>query len=210
MVRRMAAALVMMLLSGPVPVSQAGEGGLYDPAPPPGSAYLRLINVGDAPAELKLGGKPFVTAPAGAASAYIVTPQGSKALDVKGRSETVQLEAGKFYSYVVPGKAALIVDPALSNRAKAMVRLYNLTDRAELSLKTADGKVALIEGVATATAADRLVNEAKLALGVYAGPDKLASTPDVSIRRGAAYSVLAYGSAGKVKTAWVESATRLK
>ena len=210
MKRRAAALLGAVVLLGAAPMAGAAEGVLYDPAPPAGSAYLRLINVGDGPASLNLGGQPFVTAGAGTASAYVVTPQGSKALEVKGRSETVQLDAGKFYSLVVPGKGAPIVDPLLSNRAKALVRLYNLTDRPELSLKTADGKVALVDAVAAGQAADRQVNGAKLSLGVYAGTEKLAVTPDVVIQRGAAYSVLAYGSGGKVKLAWVESATRLK
>ena len=207
--RRVAALLAAVLMLGTTTLARAGEGALYDPAPPAGSAYLRVLNVGDAPAEVGIGGKPFASAAAGAASAYIVTPQGSKALEFKGRSETVSLEAGKFYSYVLGAAPKLITDPPLQSRAKAMVRLYNLTDRPELSLKTADGKVALVENVPTSQAADRLVNGAKLSLGVYAGDERLAATPDVLIQRGAAYSVLAFGS-GKTKIAWVESATRLK
>lgn len=205
-------AALLICVTGAVAPARGDEEGLYDPAPPPGSAYLRLINAGgQGTIELQLGGMPFVSAAEATASDYVVTPQGAKLAGWQGKTLPIQLGAGKFYSLVInAGQAKLMEDPALQSRAKAMLRLYNLSKHPTLSLKTADGKVAIIEDVPPAGAADRLVNSARLALGVYGGADRLATTPEVSVERGNAYGVLAVGAGKTVKAVWVKSATRLK
>lgn len=190
----------------------ADEAGLYDPAPPPGSAYLRLINAGSQGAiDLQLDQQRFVSAAATTASDYVVTPQGTKSAGWQGKTQAISLGAGKFYSLVISaGQAKLIEDPALQSRAKAMLRLYNLSTRPRLSLKTGDGKVAIIEDVPPMGAADRLVNNARLTLGVYDGTNRLAATSEVSVERGNAYSVLAVGSGESLRAIWVKSVTSLK
>ncbi len=204
-------ALLLSLVGWSVP-ALANEAGLYDPAPPPGSAYLRLINANAKGAiSLSLDGSAFVSSPEASASDYIVVPQGAKNAGFGGKDLTVTLGAGKFYSIVVAaGQGRLVEDPILKTRAKALLRIYNLSSKAALSLKTGDGKVAIIEGVAAAAAADREVSAATLKLAVFEGANKLAETPEVAIKRGFAYSVLAIGSGDGVKVVWVKSATRLR
>lgn len=205
------AALLLCVCAAAAP-ARAGEAGLYDPAPPPGSAYLRLINAGSQGAiDLQLDQQRFVSAAATTASDYVVTPQGTKSAGWQGKTQAISLGAGKFYSLVISaGQAKLIEDPALQSRAKAMLRLYNLSSHPSLSLKTADGKVAIIEDVPPMGAADRLVNNARLTLGVYDGTNKLAATPEVSVERGNAYSVLAIASGEGLRAIWVKSVTSLK
>lgn len=202
-------AFVFGLIGAVCGVAQA-EGGLYEPAPPPGSAFLRVINASGGPVDLQLDGKSFVQAGDAAASDYVVTPQGRKTASLKGQSMPLTLGAGKFYSLVIASPPKLIEDPAMQSRAKALLRLYNLTSRPSLSLKTADGKIAVIENVAPQSAADRMVNAAKLSFGVYDGATQLAKTPEVSIERGSAYSVIAIDKGDAAKAVWVKSATRAR
>ncbi len=203
--------LLLGLIGGSVP-ALANEAGLYDPAPPPGSSYLRLINANAKGAiSLSLDGSAFVSAPEASASDYIVVPQGAKSAGFGGKDLTVTLGAGKFYSIVVSaGQGRLVEDPILKSRAKALLRMYNLTAKTALSLKTADGKVAIIDNVAAAAASDREVSGATLKLAVFDGAAKLAETPEVAIKRGFVYSVMAIGSGDSIKAVWVKSATRQK
>lgn len=202
---------LFLALALAAPTAVRAEGALYEPAPPPGSAFLRVINAsGQGAVDVQLDGKPFVQAGDAAASDYVVTPQGRKTAAWKGQTLPLTLTAGKFYSLVVAAEPRLIEDPAMQSRAKALVRLYNLSSKPSLSLKTADGKLAVIEGVPAQSAADRMVNAAKLAFGVFDGDSKLASTSDVVIERGFAYSVLAIGKGDALKAVWVKSATRAK
>jgi len=204
-------ALLLSLIGWTVPVP-ANEAALYDPAPPPGSAYLRLINANAKGAiSLTLDGSAFVSSPEASASDYIVTPQGAKSAGFGGKDLPVTLGAGKFYSIVVSaGQAKLIEDPILKTRAKALLRMYNLSGKTSLSLKTVDGKVAIVDGVAAGGAGDREVSAATLKLAIYDGASKLAETPEVAIKRGFVYSALVIGSGDSVKTVWVKSATRLR
>jgi alginate O-acetyltransferase complex protein AlgF len=171
-----------------------------------------VINAGGQGAvDLQLDGKPFVQAPDASASDYVVTPQGKKQAAWGGKTLPLTLGAGKFYSLVIAGSTPkLMEDPAMQSRAKALVRLYNLSPKPALSLKTADGKVAVIENVPAQDAADRMVNAAKLAFGVFDAGTKLAETAPVSIERGFAYSVLAIGRGDAFRAVWIKSATRAK
>lgn len=213
MINRLTFAFILLLsMIGWTLPAAANEAALYDPAPPPGSSYLRLINANAKGAiSLTLDGSAFVSSPEASASDYIVTPQGAKKAAFGGKDLPITLGAGKFYSIVVSaGQARLIEDPILKTRAKALLRMYNLSAKANLSLKTVDGKVAIVDAVPAAGAGDREVSAATLKLAVYDGASKLAETPEVAIKRGFVYSLLAIGSGDGIKAVWVKSATRLR
>lgn len=192
------------------------ESGLYDPAPPPGSAFVRIINAtGTAELASKLDGAAWTRTTASGPSEYRPVPAGDHQAAIGAESATFAVEAGRFYSIVAGGDAAapqltVMPDAKLDSMAKALVSLYNLTDMPTLSLKTADGKVAVIEGVAADAAGNRQVNPLKVQFAVFDGEQSIAAIDEVSIERGAAYSVIVTDIGGKLQVQWARSATRSK
>ncbi|UQN06896.1 alginate O-acetyltransferase AlgF [Deinococcus sp. QL22] len=159
---------------------------MYDPAPPADSAFVRVIN---APAAT-LGGKP-VSALKGAASAYVVIPQGEFAAKIGTVTSKLKVEAGKFYSVISNGgKVMLMADQAAENRAKALLTIYNLSKNASVDLKTADGKTAVVAGVKTGQSGSRAVNGITVDLAAFAGTKALGTLKGVKLERGNAYALV--------------------
>jgi len=164
----------------------AQDNGLYDPAPPANSAFVRVLN---APAAT-LGGKS-VTAARGAASAYVVIPQGEFDAKLGATGGKLKVEAGKFYSVVASGnKLVLLTDQAADNRAKAVLALYNLSKSATVDLKTADGKTTVVKGVKSGESGSRAVNGITVDLAAFSGTKTLGSLKGVKLERGSAYAVV--------------------
>ena len=192
------------------------ESGLYDPAPPPGSAFVRIINATPS-AELasQLDGADWTRTEATGASEYRPVPAGAHQAAIAGKSADFSVEAGQFYSVVVGGDAAapevtVLPDAKLDSMAKALVSFYNLTDKPTLSLRTADGKVAVIDDVGADAAGNRQVNPLKVQFAVFEGEQPIAEIDEVSIERGAAYSVIVTDINGQLQAQWARSATRSK
>jgi alginate O-acetyltransferase complex protein AlgF len=164
----------------------AQETGLYDPAPPADSAFVRVINMPAA----TLGGKA-VTALKGAASSYVVIPQGDFAAKLGTATSKLKVEAGKFYSVVnVGNKVTLLTDQAAENRAKALLTIYNLSKSATVDLKTADGKTVVVAGVKTGESGSRTVNGITVDLAAFAGTKALGTLKGVKLERGNAYALV--------------------
>ena len=175
---------VGMMITG---VALAQEvGGLYDPAPPAGSAFVRVLNAPTA----TLGGKA-VTSAAGGASAYMVIPQGSFDAKLGTQSGKLTAEAGKFYSvFQSGGKLTLLTDQSADNRAKALLTIYNLSKNPAVDLKTADGKTAVVVGVKPGQSGSRAVNGITVELAAFAGTKSLGSLKSMALERGCAYAIV--------------------
>lgn len=159
--------------------------GLYDPAPPANSAFVRVAGLPAA----NLGGKA-VTAQSGAASPYVVIPQGDFTAKVGTASSTLKVEAGKFYTVVsIGGKLALLTDEAASNRAKALLTVYNLS-KSSVDLKTADGKTTVVTAVKAGASGSRAVNGITVDLSAFAGSKALGTVKAVKLERGNAYALV--------------------
>ena len=159
---------------------------LYAPTPPDGSAFVRLVGGREA----SFNGQS-VTAPVGAVSPYIVMPEGVLKASAGGAKGNFKVQAGRFYTVaLLSGKLQLLTDPDASNRAKALLTLYNLGGAPALSLKTADGRTSVIAGVKPGASASRAVNGVTADLGVFSGTRSLKTLKGVQLERGGAYAVV--------------------
>lgn len=197
-------------------VAALGLGGamaqdsLYDPAPPANSAFVRLFNDNTAPTDATLDTKTFKGGSHNA-TPYLVIPEGSRAFAAGKVSASFAIKAGKFYTIVLgQGQAVLMEDLNNTNRTKSLVALYNLTDGSALSLKTADGKTNVLEGVVNNTNKAIIVNGVKIAFGVFGDGKSLSTLPETQLERGAAYSVFVTGTKDAPKVVWVQSSTSVK
>ncbi|GGR00431.1 alginate O-acetyltransferase AlgF [Deinococcus ruber] len=164
----------------------AQDTGLYAPAPPANSAFVRVLNAPTATL-----GSASVTAPASAASPYVVIPQGEFTAKLGATSSKLTVVAGHFYSVVaVAGKLVLLTDQAADNKAKALLTIYNLSKTASIDLKTADGKTSVVSGVKTGESGSRAVNGITVDLAAFNGPKALGTLKGVKLERGNAYALV--------------------
>ncbi|WP_084475004.1 alginate O-acetyltransferase AlgF [Deinococcus pimensis] len=205
--------LVILALAS-IAGAQSGLEQLYDPAPPPNSAFVRVVNGTADALDVPLG-TVRASARARNASPYVVVPQGAVTLKVGRSTRAVTVEAGRFYSVAVTGNAdaprvTLLTDEANDDRAKALVAVYNLSKLATVDFKTADGKLTVVEGVTPNTTKTRAVNGVKVDLAVFSKATNLATFKDVQLERGVAYAVIVTDAGGKPTATWVRSATKTR
>lgn len=199
----MLAALCLMALLTPH-LTMAGDGGLYGPAAPPGSAFIRVFNASDADdIEAKVGNETIPDIRAWNASEFIFLPAGTHALSAAGSQDSLTLAPGRYYTAVAGnGPVRLLDNENTGNRLKALVILYNLTGDKALSLRTQDGGTTVIGDVAKDGSGKREVNPAKVQLAVYSGDQKLADAPPVTLARGQAFSLFVVGDASAPRLSW--------
>lgn len=185
-------------------VAPAGDGGLYGPTAPPGSAFIRVFNASDADdLETRVGNETISDVGSWKASEFIFLPAGTHQLSGGGASKSVSLSAERFYTAVVGGGTVRLLDnDNTGSKLKALVILYNLTGNAGLSLRTQDGATVVIPDVANEASGKREVNPAKVQLAVYKGDQKLGDAPPISFARGQAFSLFVVGDAGSPRMAW--------
>lgn len=197
----MAAALaLLMLLTSQL--TMANDGGLYGPAAPAGSAFIRVFNASDADFDARVGNETISDVGAWQASEFIFLPAGTHPLAAGDVSQSLDLAADRYYTAVVGADGVRLVDDDnTGNKLKALLILYNMAGSA-LSLRTQDGKTVVIPDVAKNGSGKREVNPTKVQLAVYSGDTKLADAPPVSLARGQAFSLFVVGDAAAPRLVW--------
>ncbi len=184
-----AALAAALLLSGLGQTSAQETTALYDPVPPPDSAFVRVLQAG-ATSSATLG-RATLTLPRTGATPYLEQTQGTLSARVGTASANLKLAAGKFYSvFAWGGKLVMLEDPPVQNRGKALLTVYNLSRYASLDLKTADGKTTVISGVRLGSSASRAVNGIVADLGVVAEGRLVGQASGVKLERASAYALV--------------------
>jgi alginate O-acetyltransferase complex protein AlgF len=188
----------------------AQEEGLYAPAPPADAAFVRIIHASPDAAAVSatLGDTAYDEVAFAEVSPYRVVLQGARTLTAGDVTQDLEVQAGKFYSLAItPDGVVVLEDASSSNRAKALLLLYNLSDIPAVDLKTADGKTEVFSGVAPGTQTSVEVNGITVDLAVLGEGAVLQEFPGVQLERGAAYSALVLGTASAPTVIWVQSET---
>ncbi len=198
----------LALLSGTA-LAFGDDTALYDPAPPPNSAFLRIVSAAPTPAtDVKIAGNAVELGEANV-SGYVVVPGGKSAVEASGKSGEVDCPSGKYCS-VVFGLASgsgptLIVDEVLSNPAKSGLHFYNLTDQPALTLFAPDQKVDLFKDVASGAMQFRQVGAVTVNFVVKAGDSEVAKLDGVELKRRTGHSVIVSGTTGSIAATVVEN-----
>jgi len=200
-----AVVLLLTLFCYVSPSRAAGDEGLYGAAAPPGSAFVRVFNATPQPLDgIRVGSQSINEVGPQTASDFVFLPAGSQALSTATGNQTILLQAGRYYTVVREAQGFTVLDNARhDNRLKALVLFYNLTDGKTLTLKTADGSAAVVDGVKPDSYGSREVNAIKATLAVYDGGTKVADARPLGLERGRAYSLFATGPASAPQLTWV-------
>jgi alginate O-acetyltransferase complex protein AlgF len=188
----------------------AQEQGLYAPAPPADAAFVRVIHaLESAPSvSVSVGDTSYGEVAFAQASPYRVVLQGTRTITAGDTSQDLEVQAGKFYTLAVTSSGVTVLEDAnSSNRAKALLLLYNLSDLPSIDLKTADGKTDVLLGVGPGAQKSIEVNGITVDLAVSSEGQELQAFPGVSLERGAAYSAIVLGTASAPTVIWVQSET---
>jgi alginate O-acetyltransferase complex protein AlgF len=197
-IRRAIAALALAL------VATSASAGLYPPAAPPGSAFVRVFNGTTQPKVAgEIGGKSLGDTPSLEASPYIFLAPGSYPAKIGSASSNVPLQGSKCYTAALEQSGVhLFEQDCFNSQLKALVSVFNLVDGSTLSLKTADGSQAVVENVAANGSGHREVNPVKANLALYNGATKIADAKPVTLERGKTFSLFVTGSASQPVLIW--------
>ena len=205
--RFLAAALAIVLFGAALVAASAAyaDEGLYGPAAPPGSAFVRVFNgTSQSLLDARVGPEDFNEVPPFDASEFVFLPPGSYDLTAGGAQQKVSLQADRFYTAaLLNGKVQVLEGSRYANRMKALVIVYNLAGDAELSLKTADGKTPVVENVKPNASGQREVNAIRAQLALYKGAERVAPVKPVALERGRAFSLFVAGTAQSPVPVWV-------
>jgi hypothetical protein len=183
---------------------------VYDPLPPPGSAYVRFVNAAD----LAITVKPdFVgVQQLGAAAAQRVSPflpiekvaGRALSLDVQAGSRSVKAsfkaEAGSYVTVLIesdPAKGLVVVpvvDNTEFNQSRARLSFYNATSCAVASLSIDPDGPVVFPDVAAGSAKARSVNPVTAKIHAACDGKPAASIALEGMEAGAMYSVWLMGA----------------
>ena len=197
-IRRTIAALAL------IGAATTASAGLYPPAAPPGSAFIRVFNGTTQPkVSADIGGKNVGDTTSLEASPYIFLAPGSYPAKVGAATSNVPLQGSKCYTAALEQSGVhLFEQDCFNSQLKALVSVFNLVDGSTLSLKTADGSQAVVENVAANSSGHREVNPVKANLALYNGTTKIADAKPVTLERGKTFSLFVTGSASQPVLIW--------
>lgn len=183
----------------------AGDAALYGPAAPKGSAFVRLFNASGQEVSANVGNTKLDDVGPQGSTDFSFLPGGSYSAQVGSQTVPVKLDPDSYYTLVnMPaGQPKLVNEPPFKNKQKALLRVQNLSDT-KLTLKTADGKTAVVEDVAPNSHGDREINPVKVNLALYDGNKKVSDLKPVALARGEAVCLYVTGSSGKLAPVWVK------
>jgi alginate O-acetyltransferase complex protein AlgF len=187
--------MLLVILAAPDFAKANEDSGLYDPAPPPGSAFVRFANdsASKGSKEIKANTKRYDYVDHAEITPYFALLKGNINFTIAEASQKKTLEDGKFYTAVYKGGSILIFDDtANANMAKSQVTFYNLSDKDNLSVKTSNGKIEVVGPTSRDKSAAREINPVKVPLAIYDGDKMIKDLGNITLERGKTYNVFAF------------------
>lgn len=170
-------------------------GLLYDPEPPPNSAYVRVIQTAQAGlVSVWVDGKKRISALQGnQVSAYLVVPEGGHELQLRAipnhtQPVTARVQVSQAKSYTVaflpdaPTHMPVVFeDPSVKNKLKAMLYVYQLAyPDTPVDITVASSKVVIFRGLRYPTSQSLQVNPIQVKL-LAVTPDAMAAPLETSL-----------------------------
>jgi alginate O-acetyltransferase complex protein AlgF len=202
--------VTLILMIGMMSRVVANEDALYGPTAPPGSAFIRVVNLSSQTLlDAKAGNETFRNIAAYTGSPYQFFSPGPMKFQVLNALLSFTLVSGNYYTLVVltNGTTKMIEDLGKPDPRKATISVYNLSTIDTISLKTADGKVAVVENVAKGSRQDRAINPVKVSLALYRPePNSPEPTPvaATTLERGQVLSLFVTGDQHPLMSTWIK------
>ena len=171
------------------PIAQADEAALYDKAPN-GSAFVRLINISDAPFSVQLGDTQLSTKEYCQASSYTYLPHGEYHVDNSAIQWNGNLRENKIYSLVVGNNGtSLFEHERFKDARKGLLAVYNLSSQ-QLAITATHSKKTVFPNLSKNAYIARKVNPIKIQLSIQQGEHIPLDTRSVIFQSGITSSLL--------------------
>ncbi|MDH5722404.1 MAG: alginate O-acetyltransferase AlgF [Alphaproteobacteria bacterium] len=182
---------VLAMVFSSVVIASEDE-GLYDEVPPENSAFIRFLHAQDGESEVPpiVNGRKRDGVKFGGIKPYGVVASGTVNLELGQGKGAFETEAGKYYTAILKNNVlTLEVVPEIENELKAQMIVHNLTERDNITLKTADGKVSVIGPIAPNSFQVREINPIKVSFAIFSGDEKFVDLIDWPLERGESYII---------------------
>lgn len=182
--------------------AQAGDEGLYDSPPPPGSSFVRIIDGQRASGVATVGSVEYILSEDGL-TPYKIVQAGSYDLSMRDATPSFSFDAGKFYTIVAAAgsEPALVEDEPISNPSRAGLYFYNATGTpgVDLALVLGGKAVKAFKDVSADSAAFRQLKAATVGFEALQDDSALASADEFSLKRKIGTSVVLFQDSGNYK-----------
>jgi alginate O-acetyltransferase complex protein AlgF len=191
-----------MLCAAP---SAAQDGGLYEKAIDPNSAFVRVLLPQNAVARIEA--RSFSNVAEGL-TPYVVVQPGEIEVSIGASTEKVDASSGKFYTAAFNGAGPvnIIEDKVTTSPSKANLTFYNLTSIESLDLFVPQAKANAVSGLRSGEG-QTVALKAPLTLDFSAvsGGDVKATVEAVKLSRGGGTTIIAAEQNGEVSLLAVKS-----
>jgi alginate O-acetyltransferase complex protein AlgF len=211
MLRALILSLATFALGYSTAAQAAGDEGLYDPAPPPNSAFVRVIDArGQGNLQVTVG-EAAIAVPATGISPYVVIPAGEQDVSLSTESKKLSLAAGKYYTIALfvggSTEPTLLEDEILSNPAKSGIYVYNFSDAPSVKLFAPKPNAVVVDNLKPGSSAFKSVNAVTIDLALMDGPTKVADFNQLALKRRTGLTFVVFGSGAAKKGVAVPNQT---
>jgi len=201
-IRCLTVSLALLLLAGG---ANAQDGGLYEKAIDPNSAFIRVLLPENSVARIE--SKSFANVETGL-TPYVVVDPGEIEVSSGSATEKVSTSSGKFYTaaFSADGPVNVIEDKVTTSPSKANLTFYNLTSYDAVDLFVPQAKANALSGIA-AGEGQTVALKAPLTLdfSVVVDGEAKATVETVKLSRGGGTTLIAAEHNGAIKLWSVES-----
>lgn len=205
--------LAAALATAPAAPAPAAGRSVYGPETPGDSAFVRVVHAspGSPALEPELGSTRFGSLSYAQATAYRPVAPDIYQFSAGSLEQELIPVSGRYYTIaLLPGAVVVLEDPAHTDPARAQVFLYNLSTIPRVDLATADGKTAVVAGVAPRASGMVVVNAVSARLAVRGAGSQVAAIGDLGLSRGSSFSVFVLGSASSPSVFTLRAAVQVE
>ncbi|TYC64030.1 hypothetical protein FMN63_27770 [Stappia sp. BW2] len=182
--------------------ARAGDEGLYDSPPPPGSSFVRIIDGQRASGVASVGSVEYLLTEEGL-TPYKIVHAGTYDLSMRDASPSFSFEAGKFYTIVAAAgtEPVLVEDEPISNPSRAGLYFYNATGTSDVDLALVLGGKAVkaFKNVSADSEAFRQLKAATVGFEAQQSGNALAAADEFSLKRKIGTTVVLFQDSGNYK-----------
>lgn len=185
------------------------DDALYAKLPPADASFFRFVNATNSDVVITKEGKKISTLKAFKASRYGFVPEANIEFSINDKPLPFDAVAERQVTIVITDDTAApfkVIDEAkFTNKRKARIKLFNLTETTLTSLKTGDGKHLVINPVENMGFGFRDVNSVKMKFAAFSEASKLAETDTITLKKDKVTSLFAFSNESGITLLSIES-----
>ncbi len=208
--------LILLILISPLSAVAGGESAVFNPIPPKGMSYLRVINAVPKVTSLSIfsGSLSFYDTTYRSVSNYKMIHFGHQRGSYLGKEFHINIAPGRYYTLAVlpDGKLAkhvLFEDKVLDVRTKSRIFFYNLSDISSAMLSIPKYHIDIFSDIKVNTSDSRNINPVEFSLAVTGDDYYVRYFENIKLKKQESVSIFLTGFNGEYDATLVSNSTIL-